>query len=279
MARLVDYHIHTEFSVDAEGSPDEFARAAFDAGLMEICFTDHVDFLGYDTSCGFFKPRAYLDAVARVRARLPGKIRVLAGIELGIEPEVIERAVEASRQGYFSELDYVIGSVHGVEGQLLGSCYFPGKSRREACERYLRDLDTSVRTLGKSRTVDVIGHLDVVKRYASWRPNERWLDDARDIFEQAVATIVDLGIGLEVNTSGFRQAPQEQFPCVEILDMYRRKGGEILTIGSDSHSPASMTQSGTFCRAALEVIKAAGFRYFTTFAGRKPSFVPVDGPA
>jgi histidinol-phosphatase (PHP family) len=279
MARLVDYHIHTEFSVDAEGSPGEFARAALDAGLTEICFTDHVDFLGYDPSCGFFKPRAYLDAVARVRAELSGRLQVLAGVELGIEPEVIERAVKAARQAYFAELDYVIGSVHGVEGQLLGRGYSAGKSRREACERYLRDLDTSVRTLGTSRTVDVIGHLDVVKRYAPWRRSDRWFDDASDIFEQIVGTLVDLGIGLEVNTSGLRQAPQEQFPCVEILDMYRKRGGEILTIGSDSHSPATLAQSSKFCRTAREVIKAAGFRYFTIFAGRKPSFVPVEGPA
>jgi len=276
MAYLVDYHIHTEFSVDAEGSPGEFARAALDAGLSEICFTDHVDLLGYDEGRGFFKPRPYLDTLAATREEMAGRLLVKAGMELGVEPEIIDKVIAVAGQDYFSEFDYVIGSVHGVEGRLLGNGYFGGKSRREACSRYLQDLSTAVCTMGPCHAIDVIGHLDLVKRYAPWQPGERWLDEARDIFETVIGTIVEHGIGLELNTSGFRQRPLEQFPCVEILNIYRQRGGEILSIGSDAHSPGTLKQSAAFCRTALDIMGAAGFRYFTTFDRRKPSFLPLE---
>jgi len=276
MAYLVDYHIHTDFSIDAEGSPVEFARAAAGAGLSEICFTDHMDFLTYDESHGFFRPHEYLSALQRTRGEAGKKLQVKAGMELGIEPETIDQAAGVAGQEYFRTLDFVIGSVHGVEGRLLGNGYFEGKSSREACRKYLADLSTGLSAVAAKSAIDVVGHLDLVKRYAPWQPDKKWFDESRDIFEAIIEMIVEQGIGLEVNTSGFRQRPLEQFPSVEILNIYRERGGEILSIGSDSHSPGTLVRSVGFCRQALDAIRAAGFRYFTVFDRRKPRFIPLD---
>ena len=40
---LADYHTHTQFSPDAQDSMTAMAQAAIRAGLDEICFTDHVE--------------------------------------------------------------------------------------------------------------------------------------------------------------------------------------------------------------------------------------------
>ena len=40
---LADYHTHTKFSPDAHDPMTDMARAAIRAGLDEICFTDHVE--------------------------------------------------------------------------------------------------------------------------------------------------------------------------------------------------------------------------------------------
>ena len=40
---MFDYHIHPNYSIDAEGEVDEFCKAALDIGLKEIAFTTHLD--------------------------------------------------------------------------------------------------------------------------------------------------------------------------------------------------------------------------------------------
>ena len=41
---LADYHTHTQFSPDAHDLMTVMAQAALDAGMDEICFTDHMIF-------------------------------------------------------------------------------------------------------------------------------------------------------------------------------------------------------------------------------------------
>ena len=40
---MFDYHIHPNYSIDADGEIEEFCRAALNAGLKEIAFTTHLD--------------------------------------------------------------------------------------------------------------------------------------------------------------------------------------------------------------------------------------------
>lgn len=42
---LSDYHTHSRLSFDAHAPLSELAEAAADAGLDELCVTDHFDFL------------------------------------------------------------------------------------------------------------------------------------------------------------------------------------------------------------------------------------------
>ena len=58
-------------------------------------------------------------------------------------------------------------------------------------------------------------------------------------------------------------------PCKGILKMYKELGGEILTIGSDSHAPG---QLGFNIAQSQEMLKDLGFEYFCTFEKMKPIF-------
>ena len=49
-------------------------------------------------------------------------------------------------------------------------------------------------------------------------------------------------------------------------------GGEIVTVGSDGHSVA---QAGLCIADGYERLRAAGFRYVTTFRQRRAQFVPI----
>ena len=41
---MYDYHMHSRVSFDAHGPAEKMVQAALDAGLEEICFTDHIDY-------------------------------------------------------------------------------------------------------------------------------------------------------------------------------------------------------------------------------------------
>jgi len=275
MAYLTDYHVHSRFSIDAGGSVLDFARAAHHANLAEICLTEHVDFVAGDPSTGFFSPAGYLLALSRAEQRIGSVVTIRRGIELGIEPETIDQSKQVAREAYFSRLDFVIGSVHTVGGNSLHDEYFHRRTRLGAYEDYFSSIRKAVADTGGLHLFDVIGHFDVAKRYAPPPYASGWLEEVWDLVQELLKDLVSHGIGLEINTSGLRQSPKEQFPTLRILKAYRDLGGEILTIGSDSHSPEALAGAVPALLLAREAAKAAGFVRVTTFHGRKPSFVDL----
>ena len=62
---------------------------------------------------------------------------------------------------------------------------------------------------------------------------------------------------------------REPNPCTGVLKRYHELGGEIITTGSDAHDPTQIAYA--FGRAA-DILKDCGFRYYTTFEKRCPSF-------
>ena len=55
--------------------------------------------------------------------------------------------------------------------------------------------------------------------------------------------------------------------------MYRELGGEIVSVGSDSHT---VNDIGANVADGAELAKAAGFRYLAYFRQRKPQFINID---
>ena len=73
----------------------------------------------------------------------------------------------------------------------------------------------------------------MIKRYdpAGDYPDEKIMPVVDKILTQAITD----GKGIEVNTSSFKYGLKDLTPSAAILKRYRELGGEILTIGSDSH--------------------------------------------
>jgi len=61
-------------------------------------------------------------------------------------------------------------------------------------------------------------------------------------------------------------------PGLDVLKLYRKLGGEILTIGSDAHLAKDV---GKGLAEAVELAKEAGFRFVTVFRERKPQWVSI----
>ena len=86
-----------------------------------------------------------------------------------------------------------------------------------------------------------------------------------------VASIIDKGIGIEINCSGIRDGCGP-FPQPEVLRLYRQLGGEIITVGSDAHEAVN---AGAGVADAYAMMRDAGFRYVTVYEKRKPVMVSI----
>ncbi len=110
------------------------------------------------------------------------------------------------------------------------------------------------------------GHLDLVKRYgtACYGPFDpgQYRYEICDILQAAIQQ----GMAVEVNTSGWRQAPGEPYPSPAILTWYCQPGGERVTIGSDAHS---IDHLGEGVASAQDLLRQIGFRAVVSFEGRR----------
>lgn len=261
-----DYHLHSMRSIDCDvPMATQCARAA-ELGIRELCITDHCDWHPLDTGFDYYDPAAYFADLTACRAQFGDQLTVLAGVEIG-EPHVFSAQARELVDAW--PYDFVLGSLHFVGDLMsLDPEYFEGRSAAEAYPAYFDELQRMVQVGG----FDVVGHLDVPKRVGYGRFNGY---DARDYEEPIRAVLracIERGIGIEINTSTLRRGLGQPSPSFETLCWYREMGGEILTLGSDSHHPDALA---SYFDDALHLARSAGFRYLTHFRQRYPRFEPL----
>jgi histidinol-phosphatase (PHP family) len=226
-----------------------------------------------DEGYGYLKPLDYAREIAAAQAAAP-EVRLRQGIELNYQPGLAEQA-RSWQEGY--RWDYVVLSVHLVDyadGWAIVSdpsamgAYFSGHSQRQAYLPYFEDLLRAA----QSGLGDVLGHLDLVKRYGSVHYGPLRPTDFEEEIRAVLRAAIDSGLGLELNTSGLRQSPGEPYPSLPVLRWYREMGGELLTIGSDAHRVEDL---GADMDEAPALARQAGFRALATFERRRVSWVDL----
>ncbi len=269
----VVYHLHDRRSSDARGTLTEYAEAARQAGLSEICLTNHAEVLREDG-------RWTVDAAEMVdrfgeslreageaRRAVP-EVRIRVGAEVEYRPEWTEDLEAAVRE---LPLDFVLGSVHAVDGRNVSGGdgverFFEGRSLEEAYGAYFRALEEMVAWGAESGAFDAVAHLDLVKRYGhlAYGP----YDPAA--FEESIRGVLrrmaTAGLGLEVNASGVAEAPGEPYPGEGILAWAREEGVPFLTVGTDAHAPDGLLRG--LDEAAASAV-SAGWTGVATFRRRR----------
>lgn len=265
MSYFADYHTHSACSPDAHTPMGDMAAAAVAAGLNELCFTDHVE----PVEWGSARLRRSYDWEALERAYREAcfawgdRIRLRLGIELG--DALRNRTVSEQLLAAAPALDFVIGSIHALPAAYdWVDLYFYDYEKQEAIHQALRAYLDEVLALARWGNFSVLGHLTLPVRYA----NEiHGLHLSFDGFEEEIRVIfrvlVQGGLGIELNTNrGHTPLPDEKW-----LRMYREEGGEIITIGSDAHTPQYV---GCDIREKQELLRDCGFTRFCTFEQRRP---------
>lgn len=262
---MFDYHMHSTFSADCEEPMEKTIESAIEKGLSEICFTEHVDYDYPDPTISFdLDYPAYDKKIKEMQEHYAGRIQIKKGVEVGIEPCFIERFDEMLSKESF---DFVICSMHVSERKDLHSGdFFKGRIVDESYEIYYKELLDCVKRFDK---FSILGHVDLVKRYTKEEAKRNFHDLLGEIFK----VIIPRGQGIELNTSGYRYNLGGGMPSADILKLYKECGGEVLTLGSDSHVAETVAYK---FKESLKLFQDIGFKYVTTFSDMKPTFHSID---
>ena len=264
---LADYHTHSAASPDGSLTVNQLAEAAVRAGLDEICVTDHVDTVLW----GSHAPREHFDwtgllaQVPQAREQYAGRLTIRLGAELGEAPMGFDRAERLLEES--PGLDFVIGSVHmaGEKFHHFDLYYIEKKDEtyyHSVIDSYLED----VLRLARWGKFSVLGHLTLPLRYINENLGEELtfdghFDQCREIFR----ALIESGCGIECNVN----RGNTPLPDAKWLRLYPELGGELITIGTDAHTPEFV---GMRARETQELLKSCGLNYVCTFEKKKPVF-------
>lgn len=263
---LYDYHLHSQFSADSEMSLTEICETSINKGLTEIAITDHHDPDYKDPTIEFLlNKKAYLAEIRKLQQKYKGKLKIKKGIEIGLQLHILTEC-----NNYLTDdFDFIIASFHTAEkADLYNGDFFRDYNQWEA---YLNYLKTVLAVVKVYQNYNVIGHLDIIRRYGEFvsKPDLLTNKTAVELISEILKIIIQNDKGLEVNTSGYRIDQKNPLPSFSILKLYHELGGKILTIGSDSHKPEQIAHKFKF---TISKLKEIGFTELTTFTNRQPNF-------
>ena len=257
---LADYHVHTSFSDDSNYPMEDCIKRAIKLKFDEICFTEHTDYGCVTSYC--CDRKAYYNKFLEYKEKYKNKISLKFGMEFGAQAHHIDFFNNVFKEYPF---DFILLSFHQIEDKELWNNDFQfGKTQDEYNKIYFEEMYNTVKVFDN---FSVLAHMDLMRRYDSH--GEYPFEKSKEQIEEILKYIISKGKGIEVNTSSFRYGLKDLCPSKEIIKLYKELGGEIITIGSDSHRES---QVGDHILYIHEVLKSMGYKYFTTFDKMKPNF-------
>jgi len=273
---LFDNHNHSQFSFDGKRtSVEDSARAAVSLGLGGLCFSDHCDHYVPPMKASFrevvpeyFDVAQQQEEISRIQDMLGSSIKILKGIEIGMYEDCHDEIRNVLNENSF---DQVIASVHYIEktDPYYGG-YYEGKDWKEAYGKY---LETIYREMTWLEDFDIMGHYDYIVRYALYSKSSILYRDFSDIFDEIFRYLIHEGKALEINTKSYEGYRGRIVGLDEnVLLRYREMGGEIISLGSDSHEP-SRVGAGFLHHAGH--LKSLGFRWTAHYEKRQLVQLPL----
>lgn len=265
-----DYHMHLERGALTLEYLQRFLARAQEVGITEIGVTEHLyrfrearDILWDDyiaSRCTNTVDR-YISLIDQVRsAGLPVRFGLEADYVPGKERE-IERVLA------LFPLDYVIGSVHWLDGWAFD--LNPKQWEDRSVEVVYREYYKTLASAAGSGLFDIVGHPGNIA-YFGHRPPDTVRSELEEAFLQHTA---HLPVALEINSGGLLRPAKELFPRPEMARRIAELGIPVST-GSDAHRWEDVGHDfpGLYRR-----MREWGFREISRFAGRRRVASPLTG--
>jgi len=260
---IMDYHIHTSASPDAEGKIEDYAKKANEKGLCEIGFSDHLLFheiINYPRM-RYQQMPTYIEnfLVQKRKSKLPIKL----GAEIDFFPKDIDK-IRVFIQKY--PFDYVIGAVHFIGNWSVDNPRQMYEYLRRDILQIYREYFSLIREMCRSSLFEIVAHLDLIKIFG-FKPS----CDLSDILMETAEAIAKSKICVEINTAGLRRPCAEIYPGEQFLKILRDYDVPIV-FGSDAHKPEDL---GRNFKEALLLAKKVGYNQACIFNQRKPTFIEI----
>lgn len=246
---IMDYHVHCDYSIDAEGSIEDFCEAALRRNLAEICFTTHFDSNpNSDGHANFIRVKdekkkatidnlaPYIDHVHKAHdIYYPLGLSVKLGVEYGYFEGCLDDAAKLKEAYPF---DYFLCGIHEINNlpfcsRRLFTEAFKDFTAEEMVENYFNQVvDAS-----ESKLFNTIAHLEYYLKYGL----QYYGDDLKDAYKPHLKrtweSLKKNNVALEVNSAAYRHGSGDHYPSIEIINDAKINGVAVIYLGSDAHNP------------------------------------------
>ncbi len=252
---MIDYHLHVIAHDDRPMTVDNilaYCEVARARGLRQMGITEH---------------DRYLDKIDLAAFREAREQSRDVGLRLGIEIDFVPGAEERmDRDATALPYDYVIGSVHRVDGKEIDRA--TDRSIYEEYETYdLYDaFYANVREAALSGRFEVLGNPDLIKIFREVPDN-----DITPMLEETADAVAQSGIVVDVNAAGLRKPIGEIYPSRDLLEMFHRRGVPIV-LSSDAHAPHEVAAG---YEKSVKLVRDVGYREVVTFKDRERGTLPL----
>ena len=248
---IANYHTHTPRCRHAEGTEEEYVRAAIDAGIQILGFSDHTPywFAGdYYSHMRMYPDQLeeYCRSVRNMQKQFGDKMQIHLGLEVEYYPAFFQETLSRVRD-------------HGIEYFLLGQHWVGNEMDEPYCgratedesvlKRYCRQAMDAMQTglftyLAHPDLIHYVGDLKIYKQHMG------------RLCREAKAC----GIPLEINLLGLAEG--RHYPRNLFWEIVAEENCDCV-IGCDAHKPAAIGRPGVE-EKALEIVRANGLKLLDT---------------
>jgi histidinol-phosphatase (PHP family) len=252
---LIDYHLHVIAHDDRPMTVENilsYCGVAESRGVREMGITEHDRYLDKIDVAAFQEARENSPDVA-----------LRLGIEIDFVPGQEERMEwDATALPY----DYVIGSVHRVDGDEVDRATDQSVYERYETYELYAAYYRNVREAALSGRFEVIGHPDLIKIFRRY-PDR----DITPLLEETADAVAEAGVVVDVNAAGLRKPVGEIYPSRKFLEMFHRRGVPII-LSSDAHAPEEVAAGYD---RSLKLVHDVGYREVATFVNHDRGSLPL----
>lgn len=267
MAGMLDMHIHSTFSWDSEMEVDNIIKLAKEKNVSYIGLAEHLDFhSNHKKSFMFYNYESCLKKINEIKENFNG---IMMGIEAG-EPYLYREEYE--KYIHNKKFDFIMGSVHWIDdlSPVEDRYFLKYKKVEDAYKIYFEELYK----LLKYGNFDIVPHLTLVHRNGKKFEKEFCYEKYKKELDDIIKMIISKNMALEVNCSGLRMAAEDFIPNEEIIKAYLKSGGNLITVGSDSHR---YNQLFFGIKQAYDLFNELNIRELTIYKERKPVKIAIAG--
>lgn len=273
---LCDYHIHTNFSFDADkkSTLDAICQSAIDSGLSCIAITDHLEVnYKYEYPEFVYDANGARDEIFAAKEKYKGKLDIAYGIELGQAHHYPEDTKKILLENNF---EFVICSLHILRSMKDFYFYFKennDKSPARLDELYSLCLDEICEYIELfGDRIDTVGHITYMHRYMAESGIYMDFTSHKEKLEALFSLAISKGVAIELNTSTLYKGLGFTMPNKEIMEMYYNLGGRLVTVGSDAHAPENV---GRGISEGIGMLKDIGFDSVLTLKDGKKQLMKI----